>query len=434
MFYKLLMKRFGGANVKILKSAVALAIILVIGYFASPYVEHWMSERFGSSSKASKAQAAPAGGPPIPQAMPVVGHVIERADLALSREYIGRVEPIQTVFVRPRVSGQIESVNFKEGAIVKEGDVLFTLDGAQHQATVQLRNADLAKAEANLSRAVKYNDRLMAADKRSVSASDVDMAASDVQQSQAAVEQAKAALRLARIDLGFTKITAPISGRIGRAEATRGNYVTPAGGHLASIVQINPIRVSYALPDRSYMDQIEVFQTSDDVYNTTLVLANGTEYPIQGERDFESNAIDFATGTLTVFLRFENEQGTLVPGGMVRVVTKPARARVAPVLPQEAVISDSRGDFVYTIGEGNVVQRRDVKLGAEVGVLREIISGLVPGEKVVARGIQNLRPGMQVKPFFPETDASSRSPAERARESGFDLPAVDGLNTTKGNS
>jgi len=433
MLNELSKKRPGSVYTKVLKLIAILTLVVLIGYIAGLSFESWVYEKLGSTHKASQAQAAtqPAGGPPS-QAIAVVGHVVERADLALSREFIGRVEPMQTVLVRPRVTGQIDSVHFKEGAMVKEGDVLFTLDNAQYQATVQLRRADLARAEANLSRAVKYNERLKATDRRSISATDLDMSESDVLQSRAALEQAKAALRLAQIDLGFTKITAPISGRIGRAEATRGNFVTPAGGHLASIVQVDPIRVSYALPDRSYMDQIEAFQTSGNVYNTTLALADGTIYPVSGERDFESNVMDTMTGTLTVYLRFENGNGTLIPGSMVRVMTKPTRARIAPVIPQEAIIADSRGDFVYTIEEGDVARRRDVVLGVEIGTSREVVYGLEPGEKVIARGIQNVRPEMQVKPHFLQLDESSKSPAELARESGFDLPIVSGPNPAKG--
>jgi RND family efflux transporter MFP subunit len=257
----------------------------------------------------------------------------------------------------------------------------------------------------------------------------MDMAASDVRQSRAAVEQARAALRLAQIDLDFTKITAPISGRIGRAEFTKGNFVTPAGGSLANIVQLDPIRVSYALPDRSYMDQLQAFQAPGNVYNSTLVLVDGTEYSNPGERDFESNTMDTRTGTLTVFLRFKNDGGALIPGSMVRVRTRPMREHIAPVVPQEAIMTDSRGDFVFLIEDvenNGVAQRRAVQLGVLVGTSREILSGLEPGKKIIARGIQNVRPGMPVRPQFPQIDESSRTPADLARESTFDLPVVGG--------
>jgi RND family efflux transporter MFP subunit len=410
-----------------MKSIAALALMAAIAYFISPRVEKLIGGAVSTASSGSPAQAATEGdAPPAPFAPPapaVVGHVVANADLALSREYIGRVEPIQAVLVKPRVSGQIESVHFKEGTMVKEGDVLFTLDSAQHQATVQLRRADLAKAEASLSRAVKYNNRLQSADKRGVSASDADMAASDVQQNKAAVEQAKAALKLAQIDLEFTKITAPISGRIGRA-ATKGNYVTPSGDPLASIVQIDPIRVSYALPDKNYMDQINEYRSKGDVYETTLALADGAAYPERGERDFEANEMDASTATIKIYLRFKNSGGALVPGSMVRVLTKPVKARVAPVVPQEAILSDSGGDFVYVIDENDVARRRDVNLGAEIGSSREITSGLAAGEKVITRGIQAVRPESPVKPSYP-LEGAPKGAADLARESGYDLPAVE---------
>ncbi|MDR3075673.1 MAG: efflux RND transporter periplasmic adaptor subunit [Synergistaceae bacterium] len=425
--------RSGRINSNLLKSMAALTLLLAIAYLSSSRIENLINGTLGSAAQAKPAQAATqAQAPAAPPAPSVVGHVVANADLALGREYIGRVEPMQSVLIKPRVSGQIESIHFKEGAMVKEGDLLFTIDSAQYQATVQLRKADLAKAEATLSRAVKYNDRLKSADKRSVSASDVDMAASDVQQNRAAVEQAKATLRLAQIDLGFTKITAPISGRIGRAEATKGNYVTPSGEALASIVQMDPIRVSYALPDKNYMDLIKEFQTSGNVYNTTLILADGTTYQMPGERDFEANSMDAMSGTMTVYLRFKNNNGTLIPGSIVRVATKPAKVHVAPVVPQEALLSDAGGDFVYVIDENDVAHRRAVSLGVEIGTSREIVSGLEPGEKVIMRGLQGVRPETPVKPNYPQTDAASKNPADLARESGFDLPAVSGDSPAEG--
>ena len=198
-------------------------------------------------------------------------------------------------------------------------------------------------------------------------------------------------------------------------------------------MQLDPIRVSYALPDRNFIDQIEAFQESGDVYDSTLVLADGSSYPAPGERDFESNEMDPMTGTLTVYLKFNNEKGALLPGSMVRVVTKPTREQVAPVVPQEAIISDLQGDFVYVIDDGNMANRRDVKLGVQVGVSREIVSGLEPGERIIMRGVQNVRPQTPVSPYFPDTSAAL-SPAEQARESGFDLTMVGAPSPTEGNN
>ena len=408
----------------ILKSMAALALMGVLALFSSSYFgSDGPAENSGTPANIGAVEASVAV-PEAPQALPVVGHVIAEADLAVGREYIGKVEPIQTVQIRPRAAGQIESVHFKEGSIVNEGDPLFTIDRAEYEATVALRRADLSRAQAVLSRASKYNDRLKAVDKRSISANDLDMSASDVQQNRAAVEQARAALKLAEIDLGYTKIKAPITGRIGRVNVTKGNFVSAASGPLATIVQTDPVRVSFAMPDREYMERIKAFQASDaPVYNTTLTLADGTQYESRGARDFEDNEMDSSTGTMTLHLRFENKNGTLIPGSLVKVMTRPLENRIAPIVPQEAVMSDAAGDYVYVIGDGDVAHRRDVTLGAEIGASREVLSGLAAGEKVVVSGLQNVRPESPVRPSYP-TAGTSKTPAELARESGYDLPVV----------
>ena len=304
-------------------------------------------EYFAGILKSYSAPRAAVPQAPRQQAAPsVVLSIVENADIAAEHDYIGRVEAVQTVQLKPQVAGQIDEVHFKEGSIVKAGQLLFSIDNRQYQATLDLRKADMAKAEANYTRALKYRDRLKAADKRSVSASDFDTAESDVLQGKAGVDLAKASLRLAQIDLDHTKITAPIAGRIGAAFFTKGNYVTPAGAQpLAVIVQVDPIRVVFALSDRDYLDAYAQFSTSEDVYNAKIILSNGAEYPLAGKRDFEDNAMDEHTGTMTIRLSFKNE-GSLIPGAMVRVKTRPANTHAAIVIPQEAILADAQGDYV----------------------------------------------------------------------------------------
>ena len=219
----------------------ALVIIVIAALLAKP--------RIILDLGSGQALSAETPAPQTPPAPSVVVHVLEKADLAVEKEYIGIVEPIQTVVIKPQVAGEILAVHFKEGSLVKEGEALFTLDARQYEANAALRKADLAKAQANHSWAAKYYERLKSADRRSVSAADLEAAQNNVVQGKAAVEQARASLRLAEIDLGRTKIKAPISGRIGRAEFTKGNYVTPDSSSLATIVQVNPIRVAFALPE-----------------------------------------------------------------------------------------------------------------------------------------------------------------------------------------
>ena len=405
--------RNGGMAMSIVKTLLVLALLGAAAFYGGAFL--------GGRSE-SKA-AAPR--PQQQQAPLVILRVVERADLAVGREYIGRVEAIQSVSLRSRISGQIEEVHFKEGSMVKEGDPLFTIDDRQYRATVALRRAELSKAEANYDRSVKYNKRLQSADARSVSASDRDLAESEVLQSRAAVEQARAALQLAQIDLGYTKITAPISGQIGKALFTKGNYVTPSSGALTTIVQIDPVRVSFALPDRDFLDQIKAFRTSETaVYDATLRLPNGEAYLEKGVRDFESNMMDEKTGTMMLNLRFRNAGGLLVPGVMVRVLAKPANSRVVSIIPQETLLADEKGDFVYVVDDKNVAHQRRVKIGTQFGTAYEVISGLEPGEKIVWRGLQSVRPEIAVRPAEATTGNGVKSPAERAQESDFDLKAI----------
>ncbi len=365
-----------------------------------------------------------------PQAPVVVLHTVEMADLSVGKEYIGKVEPVQTVSLRPQISGTIKEVHFKEGSTVKAGDLLFSLDDSQFRTNVALRKAELAKAEANHDRALKYSNRLKSADSRSVSASDREMAESDLLQAQAMVQQAKATLQLAQIDLGYTKITSPIDGRVGKALWTKGNYVTPAGTTpLTNIVQINPIRVTFSLPDRDYMDQFEAFRGSEaSVYDAVVRLANGDIYPGKGVRDFENNVMDDRTGTIQVSLRFENGEGTLVPGAMVRLEAKPAKSRVVPVIPQSTVMSDGQGDFVYTVDGENTVHAKRISLGSSTGDMVEVVSGLERGERIVLLGLQSIRPEIKVSPIDGH-NGGTKTPAEMAMESGYDLKPLSSDKT-----
>ncbi|MDR3321790.1 MAG: efflux RND transporter periplasmic adaptor subunit [Synergistaceae bacterium] len=404
-----------------MKSLFAVVLLAGVAFLAKPY---FVKE----PDPASALDAA--GEAPAPQAPSVVGYIVENADLAVEREYIGRVEPIQTVYLMTQVPGQIAAVHFKDGSMVKQGDLLFTIDDKQYQANVSLRKADLSKANAALSRASTYYERLKAADKRSVSEMDLDTATSDVLQCKATIDQAKAALTLAQIDLGHTKITAPISGWIGKAEATKGNYVAPSGYPLATIVQLDPIRVSFSVSDRDYLEHIEAFRASKNaVYKTVIKLADGGEYPLGSERDFEDKVMDEQTGTIKMYLRFKNSDAVLTPGSMVSVNTKPAKKHVSPVIPQEAVMAGSSGDIVYVVDDADVAHVREVSLGLEIGTTREVISGLVAGERIVRSGQQSVRPEMPVKANYPSTSAEDRNPADLAKESGYDLPVVSAKGT-----
>lgn len=386
--------------VKIAAAVVVIAVVF-FGYKA------WKD---GSSQPVQQAAAEPV----------VIVKQVEKFDASsVPSEYVGRVESIQSVSVKPQISGEIAKVCFKEGSVVKAGQLLFQIDPKQYEATVQLRKAELQQAEANLVTAEKYYKRVTAASERAVSATDRDTAEGNFLQAKAAVAQAKAALKLAQIDLGYCRITSPITGKIGRALYTKGNYVTPQITELASIVQMDPIRVSYPLPDRDYLDQLSLFKEDGSVYNTSLILSNGEKYNVPGKRDFENNRVDQTTGTIMMRLRFANKEGMLIPGEMVRVFTKPVKSHIVNAVPQTAVMADEQGDYVYVINADNTARQARVTLGREFGELREVTSGVEAGENVAVAGLQRLRPGAKVRI---ETSADEEPAAEKAAAQGGEAP------------
>mgnify|MGYP001775610367 CR=1 FL=1 len=386
--------------VKIAAAVVVIAVVF-FGYRA------WKD---GSSQPVQQAAAEPV----------VIVKQVEKFDASsVPSEYVGRVESIQSVSVKPQISGEIAKVCFKEGSVVKAGQLLFQIDPKQYEATVQLRKAELQQAEANLVTAEKYYKRVTAASERAVSATDRDTAEGNFLQAKAAVAQAKAALKLAQIDLGYCRITSPITGKIGRALYTKGNYVTPQITELASIVQMDPIRVSYPLPDRDYLDQLSLFKEDGSVYNTSLILSNGEKYNVPGKRDFENNRVDQTTGTIMMRLRFANKEGMLIPGEMVRVFTKPVKSHIVNAVPQTAVMADEQGDYVYVINADNTARQARVTLGREFGDLREVTSGVEAGENVAVAGLQRLRPGAKVRI---ETSADEKPAAEKAAAQGGEAP------------
>lgn len=386
--------------VKIAAAVVVIAVVF-FGYRA------WKD---GSSQPVQQAAAEPV----------VIVRQVEKFDASsVPSEFVGRVESIQSVSVKPQISGEIAKVCFKEGSVVKAGQLLFQIDPKQYEATVQLRKAELQQAEANLVTAEKYYKRVTAASERAVSATDRDTAEGNFLQAKAAVAQAKAALKLAQIDLGYCRITSPITGKIGRALYTKGNYVTPQITELASIVQMDPIRVSYPLPDRDYLDQLSLFKEDGSVYNTSLILSNGEKYNVPGKRDFENNRVDQTTGTIMMRLRFANKEGMLIPGEMVRVFTKPVKSHIVNAVPQTAVMADEQGDYVYVINADNTARQARVTLGREFGELREVTSGVEAGENVAVAGLQRLRPGAKVRI---ETSADEKPAAEKAAAQGGEAP------------
>ena len=307
-----------------------------------------------------------------------------------TQEYIGTVEAVQSVTVKPELSAKIARVHFSEGSFVKAGATLFTLESAQYQANVALRKAQLSRSQASLEQAQKYMKRLRAADKRSVPASDIDTADDNIKQGQASVAEAKANLQLAQIDLNRTKITSPISGIIGRASFTKGNYVNPSS-ELASIVQMNPIRVAFSISEANYSSW------RNNSYSAVLHLTDGSTYNASssGRMDFADNTITPSTGTIRIRWSFDNDENILIPGATVKLTLKPVNEERGVMIPQASLMSDINGNYVFVI-EGDTAKLRRIKSlgtsGSDVAV-----SGVRSGELVAEFGTQFLSDGAKVK-------------------------------------
>ncbi len=345
------------------------------------------------------------GAGPGPGAAPpplvTVARVTEQ-DVNPPAEYVGHAEAIQSVDLRARVEGFLEKVNFREGSDVQAGELLYVIEQAPYRARVDAAKAQVAQDEATLNKARQYLQRARTVRSGGVSATDLDNAAAEELRASAQLEQAKANLQIAQINLGYTSITAPISGRIGRTAFTRGNLVNPGSGTLARIVQIDPIRVVFSISENDLVAiKAALKDTAKDKKHPGLSprikLPDGQIQKTVGRVDFVDNAVDASTGTIVVRAVFENPDDTLLPGQYVTVLVARSEPNAMMVVPQSAVLEDHDGPYVLVVDDQNRVSVRRVKTGPVVGVNWAVESGLALNEKVIVEGVQKVRPGQEVK-------------------------------------
>jgi membrane fusion protein, multidrug efflux system len=318
-------------------------------------------------------------------------------------ENIGRVEALEAVDVRARVSGFIEEIAFSPGAAVKEGDLLFAIEPAGYQAAVVTAEAQVARAEATRQQATDNRNRNAELVRRSAvarAAYDESQAALGI--ATADLAAAQAGLTKAELDLSYTRIAAPISGRIGQPLFTRGNFVGPDVGTIARLVQLDPVRVVFSVAEREITTfrQREATETKfeADAMKFNLRLPNDSLYEQEGILEFLAPEVDSRTGTVTVGAIFPNPDGLLMPGQFVKLIVGSARQATGPSVPQAAVLQDREGRFLYVLGENNVVRQRRIETGAKVGDLWVVRQGVKSGEEIVVQGTQRLSDGIAVQP------------------------------------
>jgi RND family efflux transporter MFP subunit len=352
-------------------------------------------------------------------------------DIVEWEEYTGRLTAVESVEVRARVNGYLLSIHFKDGSVVNKGDLLFVIDPRPYQAELEHAKAEVGLALARLDRAEKDLARAqLLVRSRAVSQEEVDTRFSDRRQAQEAVQAARAMVEVAQLNVEFTQVRAPISGRISRNFVSVGNLIT--GGTtqsavLTTIVSLDPVYCYFDADERSYLSGVlqlpgDARTPAGEGRNTVyLALANETGFPHEGFIDFVDNRLDPNTGTITVRAVIPNPDLTLTPGLFARVRVPASDPYKALLLPPEAVGSDLSQQFVFVVNDQNMAEYHKVTLGPIIDGLRVIRDGLQPDNWVIVNGIQRVRAGTKVEPIkqgLADHQPSSASESERTAQRG----------------
>jgi len=323
-------------------------------------------------------------------------------------EFTGRLQAVETVEIRPRVSGYIDQVAFTEGKVVKRGELLFVIDPRPYKADYDKAAADLKRFRTTLELAKIERERVRhLKESGAVSQEEVDERESTVAQAEANVAGAAAALESADLNMTFTRVTSPIDGRVSRAEVTRGNLVTGGingGTFLTSVVSLDPIYLYFEGDEATYLRYIQLARagerpSSRDAPNPVRVgLANEEGFPHEGTMDFVDNQVNSQTGTIRARAVLQNKDGLYIPGLFARVQLLGSSEYTAVLIDDRAVNTDQSQKYVLLLGADNKIEYRRVKLGRVIDGLRIVRQGLKPDDVIVVNGAQRVHPGIVVNP------------------------------------
>lgn len=353
---------------------------------------------------------------PPPQAPPeVVVEPVDVRDMPIQAEFTGEVRGGEDVEVRARVTGFLQAQHYREGSLVRKGQLLFTIDPKQFQAAADRAQAEMAEAQARHNRAVIQVNRLTPLVARhAVSQQDLDNAVASAEASKASVASAGAQLTAARLDLGYTRVTSPISGLAGNRQADIGSYVgSPEPTVLTVVSSLDPVRFDFTIAESEYLAYARAVkaragQRADKSLQLELVLADGSVHPNKGQVSVVGRGVNTETGTLPIQATFPNPGGLLRPGQFGRVRLPITTRKNAVVIPQRSV-QELQGTYnVFVVGSDSVAQTREIKVANRSGSDWIVASGLEPADRIVVEGIQKVRPGTKVRP----TLATAMVPAD----------------------
>nr|WP_315431565.1 efflux RND transporter periplasmic adaptor subunit [uncultured Albidiferax sp.] len=361
---------------------------------------------------------APQGGAPGPQGTPQVSFVVVQPQrVALTTELPGRTTPVLVSDVRPQITGLVQTRRFTEGSDVKAGELLYQIDPATYRASADSAQAALAKAEANLVsvklKAGRYQELVAI---KAVSQQEADDAAASLLQAEADVASAKAALQTAKINLDYTRITSPISGRVGKSSVTPGALVTAnQATALATVQQLNPIYVDVTQSSSEVLRLKRALSKGSLRSGTAkakLLLEDGSSYALEGKLKFSDVTVDPNTGAITLRAEFPNPSGELLPGMYVRAVLEEGVMEQAVLAPQRAVARDSTGKpTAYVVTADGKLEQRALQTGRAIGDQWLVTSGLQAGDRLVVEGQQKAQPGAAVEAvaYDPARAAAAKS-------------------------